>query len=110
MASCIHSNLNSSEIPAQYFLLQNYPNPYNPTTNIRFALPEEGLVTLRIYDITGREVTKLIDNAYYQVGLFSYPFDASAFGLASGVYLYKIEVKQNNSNVFSAIKKMVLVK
>lgn len=109
-ALCIDSSLNSSEVPITYSLLQNYPNPFNPSTKIKFALPEAGLVTLRIYDITGREVTALVDNKFYAVGIFSLSFDAANHGLASGVYLYRLEVRRENNPVYSEIRKMVLVK
>jgi hypothetical protein len=110
LAQCIDSALNSSEVPLSFSLLQNFPNPFNPSTNIRFALPEEGLVTLRIYDVTGREVSVLVNNVYYNAGVFSSSFDASAFGLASGVYFYRLDVNRDNRNIYSEIKKMVLVK
>lgn len=109
-ALCLDNPLNSSEIPLAYKLLQNYPNPFNPVTVIKFALPQDGLVTLRIYDATGREVAKLINSQYYSVGIFSYNLDASRYNLASGVYFYKMDVSSNNNNVYSEIKKMVLVK
>jgi hypothetical protein len=109
-ANCLKYNLNSSDLPTTFALLQNFPNPFNPSTNIRFALPAEGFVTLRVYDITGREVVKLIDSKYYSIGVYSYVFDAGAFNLASGVYVYKLEVNQNNKSVYSQIKKMVLIK
>jgi hypothetical protein len=109
-ALCLDSGLNSSELPLDFVLLQNYPNPFNPSTNIKFALPQAGLVTLRIYDVTGREVATLINNAYYAIGIFSYTLDASVYNLASGVYLYKVDVNRDNKSVYSEIKKMVLVK
>lgn len=109
-ALCIDNPLNSSEAPVAYNLLQNYPNPFNPATNIKFALPEAGFVTLKVYDVSGREVTELIGNKYYELGIFSYSFDASAYNLASGVYFYKLDVTKDNNSVYSQIKKMVLVK
>jgi hypothetical protein len=109
-ALCLDSALNSSEMPLDYVLLQNYPNPFNPSTNIKFALPQDGLVTLRIYDMTGREVATLINNSYYAIGIFSYTLDASVYNLASGVYLYKLDVNRDNKRIYSEIKKMVLVK
>lgn len=109
-ATCLDSALNSSEIPVAFTLLQNYPNPFNPSTSIKFGLPQDGLVTLKIYDITGREIASLINNIYYSIGIFSYSFDASTYNLASGVYLYKLYVSRDNKRVYSEIKKMVLVK
>jgi hypothetical protein len=109
-ALCLDNPINSSEAPVAFKLSQNYPNPFNPATNIRFALPQDGYVTLRVFDVTGREIAKLINNQYYAVGFFSVNLDASALNLASGVYLYKLEVTKDNNSVYSEIKKMVLIK
>jgi len=109
-ALCIDNPVNSSEAPVAFNLLQNYPNPFNPSTNIKFALPQDGLVTLKVYDIAGREVAQLINSQYYAVGIFSYTLDANLLNLSSGVYLYKLDVSQDNNSVYSEIKKMVLVK
>jgi hypothetical protein len=109
-AVCLDSALNSSELPLAYLLMQNYPNPFNPSTTISFALPQEGFVTLTVYDITGREVTKLINNQFYNAGIFRTSFNTAEHNLASGVYLYKMDVINNNSSKYSQIKKMVLVK
>ncbi|MCI0449965.1 MAG: M12 family metallo-peptidase [Chlorobi bacterium] len=110
LAACLDSAVNSSEAPVTFNLLQNYPNPFNPSTNITFALPEDGYVTLRVYDLLGREVTRLIDNNYYPIGIFTSRLDASDLSLASGVYLYKLDVNKSGRLLYSQIKKMVLVK
>jgi len=110
LALCLDSALNSSETPLAFNLLQNYPNPFNPGTNIKFSLPEEGFVTLKMYDLLGREIATLINNNHYSIGIFSYSLDASSYNLASGVYLYKLDVNKDNKSVYSQIKKMVLVK
>jgi len=89
-------------IPQVYSLEQNYPNPFNPSTTIRYQLPQDGLVTLKIYDILGREVTTLV-NEEKTKGRYEINFNAS--NLASGVYLYRIKV-----NDYVAIKKMILLK
>jgi photosystem II stability/assembly factor-like uncharacterized protein len=88
--------------PSDYRLEQNYPNPFNPATKITFALPKSGLVTLRVYDISGREITTLL-NSSLNVGTYSYEFNGA--NLSSGVYFYKLE-----ANGFSAVKKMMLIK
>jgi hypothetical protein len=90
------------EIPAVYSLSQNYPNPFNPVTKINFALPKQGFVTLKIFDVLGREVKTLV-NEVKTAGKFSVDFNASEF--ASGVYFYRME-----SNGFSDIKRMMLIK
>lgn len=109
-ALCLDNPLNSSEAPVAYNLLQNYPNPFNPVTRIKFALPHEGFVTLKLYDATGREIAKLINNQYYAIGIFGYNLDAFRYNLASGVYFYRLDVSSGSNSVYSEIKKMVLVK
>ncbi len=110
LASCLHYETNSSELPVAFNLLQNYPNPFNPSTNIKYALPEEGFVTLVLYDITGREVARLMENKFFNAGIYSYLLDANLHNMSSGVYLYKISVSGDAKNIYSEIKKMVLIK
>jgi hypothetical protein len=93
---------NSNELPTVYSLSQNYPNPFNPTTNIKFSIPNAGLVSLVVYDITGSVVATII-NQNMNAGVFTADFDASS--LSSGVYFYKL-----TSGSFAETKKMVLVK
>lgn len=109
-ALCIDNPLNSSEAPLDFNLLQNYPNPFNPSTNIKFALPQNGFVNLKVYDAAGREVAQLINSQYYPIGIFSYTLDANMYNLSSGVYFYKLDVSRENNSVYSEIKKMVLIK
>ena len=92
----------NSEIPSGFSLSQNYPNPFNPSTTIKFALPVSGQVSLKVYDITGRLVSEII-NQNLQAGTHEVNFNAS--DLSSGAYFYKLETKG-----FSDIKKMMLVK
>ncbi|MBX2977350.1 MAG: T9SS type A sorting domain-containing protein [Ignavibacteriaceae bacterium] len=93
---------NDSEVITEYALFQNYPNPFNPTTKITYQIPKEGLVTLKIYDILGKEVTTLI-NEEKQAGKYSIEFNASK--LSSGVYLYELR-----SNEYKSTKKLLLMK
>ena len=88
--------------PLKFELSQNYPNPFNPTTNISFGLPVDSKVTIKIYDISGREIRTLLNDTK-AAGYYSVMFDAS--GLSSGVYFYKIE-----ANNFSELKRMLLIK
>ncbi len=92
----------SNEVPFAYGLFQNYPNPFNPTTKIRFSIPEAGYVTLKVYDISGREV-KTIVNHSMSAGTYEADFDAS--GISSGVYFYKM-----TSANFTNTKKMIITK
>lgn len=89
-------------IPENYRLAQNFPNPFNPSTSIRFSIPEAGLVTLKVYSLLGEEVTTLVDE-FMNSGNYDVQFDASK--LTTGIYFYTISV-----NNFSATKKMVLTK
>lgn len=91
-----------NEIPKTFSLSQNYPNPFNPVTNIKFSLPKSGNVTLKVYDILGRQAAELV-NEYKQAG--SYVVDFNAADLSNGVYFYRIETAD-----FTDVKKMVLVK
>jgi hypothetical protein len=89
-------------IPNVYKLDQNYPNPFNPVTKINFAMPKQGLVTLKVYDMVGREVATLI-NEVRNAGYYSADFNGMNF--ASGVYFYKLV-----ANDFIDTKRMVLIK
>ena len=89
-------------IPKIFSLSQNYPNPFNPSTTISYQIPVPGKVTLKIYDILGREVTTLV-NKEQKAGNYKVNFDASR--LASGVYFYRITAGQ-----FVSVKKMILMK
>lgn len=89
-------------VPTDYKLEQNYPNPFNPGTVIRFAVPERTMVTLKVYDIIGREIATLI-NEERDRGWYNQSFDASK--LASGIYIYRLSA---GAKVFS--KKMMLIK
>jgi subtilisin family serine protease len=91
-----------AEIPLAYSLKQNYPNPFNPATTIQFSIAEKGHVTLKIYDLLGKEVASLI-NEEKQAGEYKVNFNASSF--ASGVYFYELK-----SGSFSQSKKMLLLK
>ncbi len=93
----------SSEVPDKYDLLQNYPNPFNPETNIRFALPEKSVVTMKVYNILGQLVETLIDNKRLDVGTHMMSFNGSR--LASGIYFYTIETEK-----YTQTKRMVLLK
>ncbi len=90
------------EIPLKYDLSQNYPNPFNPATTINYQLPQNGYVTLKIYDILGSEVSTLVNEQKNQ-GRYQINFDASH--LASGVYIYQLRV-----NDYVSARKMLLLK
>ena len=91
-----------SEIPKQHVLSQNYPNPFNPTTEIGFQISEVSHVTLKVFDMLGREVATLA-NENLQAGNYSVQFDGK--GLSSGVYFYKLQTES-----FTDTKRMLIVK
>ena len=94
--------------PKQFALQQNYPNPFNPSTVISYQLPVNSFVTLRVYDLLGREV-KTLANGPRNAGNYTVHFDAS--GLASGIYLYRIEARsQTGPGIFSSVRKLLLLK
>ena len=87
---------------SEYTLEQNFPNPFNPTTNFRFNIAQAGFTTLKIYNLLGQEVAVVV-NEYLSPGVYNFDFNAS--NLSSGFYLYRLKV-----NEFSASKKMILLK
>ncbi|MBI2427409.1 MAG: T9SS type A sorting domain-containing protein [Ignavibacteriales bacterium] len=97
-------------IPTVYSLSQNYPNPFNPTTTIKFGLPEASMVSLKIYDVLGREVATLI-NGELSANYYNYQWNAA--GLSSGTYIYRIVATSANGNAkqnFVQVKKLMLQK
>ncbi|RPI17866.1 MAG: T9SS C-terminal target domain-containing protein [Ignavibacteriae bacterium] len=93
---------NSGEIVDGFSLSQNYPNPFNPSTNIKFTVPKDGHVTLKVYDIVGNEVSTICDY-YLKAGAYNAGFEGSE--LASGVYFYKLTIGE-----YTDTKKMTLIK
>lgn len=102
--------VSSVEIPTTFELMQNYPNPFNPSTVIRYQIPVTSRVTLKVFDILGREVAILVDEIQ-QPGVYTSSFPPSFAGQAlhssftSGVYFYQIQTEK-----FSSVKKMLLIK
>jgi L-ascorbate metabolism protein UlaG (beta-lactamase superfamily) len=92
----------NSVLPNSFGLLQNYPNPFNPTTNIGFRISDFGFVTLKVYDILGKEIATLI-NEEKPAGSYSVSFNGS--NLPSGVYIYRIQ-----AGGFTQSRKLVLLK
>jgi len=90
-------------LPDKIILNQNFPNPFNASTTIDFIIPKSGNVTLKVYDLMGREVATIINNMYLQTGYYPVIFEAN--NLASGTYIYRITLDN-----FIEEKKMVLMK
>jgi hypothetical protein len=101
LSQVLPSNVDNIK-PAEYELMQNYPNPFNPITKITYQLPIQGFVSLKVYDITGREI-RIIINQQQAPGTKEIEFNGQ--DLSSGVYFYVLKV-----NDFRDVKKMVLVK
>lgn len=88
--------------PKSYSLLQNYPNPFNPTTTIEYTIPENSFVNIKVFDMTGKEVTTLVSKQQ-ETGTYIVNWNAS--GYSSGVYFYRI-----SAGNFAETKKMILTK
>ena len=96
-----------SQLPAAYMLHQNYPNPINPSTTIRYALPEEGRVSVSIFNVFGQQVRSLVDD-WQQAGTYAIHWDGkdgTGREVGSGIYLCRME-----SGAFTRVNKMVLLK
>jgi phosphatidylserine/phosphatidylglycerophosphate/cardiolipin synthase-like enzyme len=94
----------TSEIPVKYMLEQNYPNPFNPSTIIRFSIPKGGNISLKMYDVLGKEVGILI-NQYQNAGTYEYTLHIDRLQLSSGIYFYTLKAGD-----YLSTKKMLLVK
>ncbi|MFA3783787.1 T9SS type A sorting domain-containing protein [Melioribacteraceae bacterium 4301-Me] len=102
--------ISEDKIPTNFTLSQNYPNPFNPTTNISFTLPHVSYVTLKVYDVLGKEISTLL-NGEISAGNHSVLFNA--INLPSGVYFYRLEAHSNTTGKetnFISTKKMLLIK
>jgi len=99
--------LNTS-IPEDYLLLQNFPNPFNPTTTVRYSLPFDSKVVIKIYNVLGQDV-KLLKDEIISAGNYEVQFNSS--NLPSGVYFYRISAESvDGKQKYAAIKKMILLK
>jgi len=94
--------INESGIPQDYSVSQNYPNPFNPSTKIKYQIPAEGNVNIKIFDVLGKEVMELV-NKSQQAGSYEVEFNGADF--SSGIYFYRFE-----SGDFTELKRMILLK
>jgi photosystem II stability/assembly factor-like uncharacterized protein len=92
----------SEEIPEKMFLYQNYPNPFNPVTKIRYEVPKAGQVSIKVYDVLGKEITVLV-RENLSPGIYEAEFDGSSY--SSGIYYYRIFCNGNTDT-----KKMMMIK
>ncbi|TAK54666.1 MAG: T9SS type A sorting domain-containing protein, partial [Bacteroidetes bacterium] len=113
------SDLFIPQVPEQFSLEQNYPNPFNPSTMITFMMPEDGIVTLKVFDLLGREVASLVNREEMSAGEYDVEFVAN--NLVSGVYFYRITIETPNEeydeengiggvNTFTQVRKLLLMK
>jgi len=98
---------NISTIAENFSLSQNYPNPFNPSTKINFSIPERSFVTMKVYDMLGKEVMTLV-NSNYSAGTYAVDMNASA--LSTGIYMYSVEARTESGNSLKDTKKLTLVK
>lgn len=101
-ATTLITSIQDLSAPGGYYLAQNYPNPFNPSTVINYNVVSAGQVTLKLYNIVGKEIASLV-NEYKEPGNYYYEFNGK--NLTSGVYLYKFQ-----SGNFVSVKKMILMK
>ncbi|NIR50884.1 T9SS type A sorting domain-containing protein [candidate division KSB1 bacterium] len=95
------------EVPKEFSLAQNYPNPFNPSTVIRYALPQPGFVTLRVYNVQGQEIMALVEKEQLagRCQVQWNGLDRRGAPVAAGLYFYRLEAGE-----FRAVKRMVLLK
>ena len=94
--------------PADFSLVQNHPNPFNPSTSITYGLPERSMVELKVYDVSGREVA-VLQSGVMDAGFYSVIFNAG--NISSGIYVYRLSARgQKSGKVFNRVKRMLLVK
>lgn len=106
VSSSVTSVDGSLAVPSEFLLKQNYPNPFNPSTTIEFSLPSASTISLKIFDILGRELAE-IAKGNFSPGIHKVNFDGSS--LTSGIYFYKLEAS-NLEESYSCIKKLIFMK
>jgi hypothetical protein len=99
----VNENINDLNSTSDFTLLQNYPNPFNSSTKIPFKLNIEGIISLTIYDLLGKEVVNLVNQQFYHSGYYEFNWDGK--DAASGIYFYTF-----TSGNFMATKKLILLK
>lgn len=105
-------DIKKENLPADFSLSQNYPNPFNPLTTINYSLSKKSFVQLKVFDLLGKEIVKLVDEEK-NAGIYSEQFNAAKFNLPSGVYYYQIvvsDITNNGGILFLQTKKMVVLK
>ena len=105
--SIVSGIINISSIAENFSLSQNYPNPFNPSTTIKFSIPSNGFVNLKVFNTLGQEVQSLV-SGQLSAGVYNADFNGSK--LTSGVYYYRLDYTGNDGKQFSDVKKLMLIK
>lgn len=98
------ASVNDDLLPKEFTLNQNYPNPFNPSTNISYQLSSGSFVSLKIYDVIGKEVA-VLKNEFQNAGIYSVQLNVEKYKLTAGIYFYRL-----TAGYYSATKKMILLK
>lgn len=101
-------NENAVSMTMTFSLEQNFPNPFNPTTDLSFVIRHSSFVSLKVYDVLGKEIAVVLNNVSMEVGEHQVPFDGSS--LSSGIYFYRITTSDERGRKFSETKSMMLIK
>jgi hypothetical protein len=104
--AAVMSKVDVAALPTEFSLMQNYPNPFNPSTQISYSLPQAGMVKLTVYNIMGQEVARLVNE---QKNAGSYSIEWAPKNLASGMYIYRINV-QTEKELLTSSKRLMLLK
>jgi hypothetical protein len=96
----------STNIPSGFLLGQNHPNPFNPSTTIPFSLNKAASISIKVFDMSGRKVATIVNNRLFNPGEVNFAFNASEYGLSSGVYFYILLA----DGAMVDAKKMILLK
>jgi hypothetical protein len=103
----VEEDIIETGVPKEFVLNQNYPNPFNPSTTIKFNIPDDGLVTLKVFDILGNEIASLVDEKM-NAGYYSLLFNGSKF--ASGLYFARLTMQLNETKPYTKTIKMMMIK
>ena len=102
------TSVNPPATSPEFFALdQNYPNPFNPSTVIHYTLSSPSMISLRVYDVTGRQVA-VLSNGIFSTGSYTTPFNANAIGLATGIYFYRLDAVNIATGMQSSSTKKLL--
>lgn len=103
-------SVNESEITSNFYLYQNFPNPFNSSTNIKFNVPEESFVSIKVFDLLGREINTLVDE-HKLPGIYNITLNTERYtNLTSGVYFYRLVARTSTNNLYTITKKLLFLR